>query len=122
MRRVSILLQSVLYTGAGIMHVVNPAIYLRIMPPWLPAPALLVAVSGVAEIALGILLLFPKTRRPAAWGIIALLMAVFPANVQMAVNWHREAHPHEWIAWLRLPLQVALVWWAWLLTQKKVDV
>ena len=117
MPRVSILLQSALYIAAGVLHFIRPATYLRIMPPWLPAPAMMVALSGVAEVLLGLLLLPLKTRRAAGLGLILLLLAVFPANVQMAINWHREGHPHEWLAWLRLPLQGALIWWAWRATR-----
>ncbi len=102
-----------LYIFAGVNHFRKPETYLSIMPPWLPYPAALVAISGIAEILLGILLFPPKTRRPAAWGIILLLIAVFPANIQMALDWHREGHAQEWLAWARLPLQAVLIWWVW---------
>ncbi len=108
-----------LYIFAGINHFLNPEIYLGIMPSGLPYPAARVAISGIAEIGLGVLLVPQKTRRIAAWGIILLLIAVFPANIQMALDWHREDHAYEWIAWARLPLQAVLVWWAWRFTRKK---
>lgn len=108
-----------LYVAAGINHFVHPAMYLHIMPPWLPAHHLLVWVSGAAEILLGLLLLLPFSRRLAAWGIICLLVAVFPANVQMALNFWRQNHPALWMALARLPLQGLLIWWAYQYTQPK---
>src|SRR4051794_5162028 len=75
-----------LFVGAGVYHFVNPAFYTRIMPPYLPWHAELVYLSGACEIALGVLLLVPRCSRPAAWGLVALLVAVFPANIHMAVN------------------------------------
>ncbi len=98
----------VLYVGAGVLHVVAPGPYLAIVPPWLPAPALLVALSGVAEVAggLGVLSPWPRVRRWAGWGLVALLVAVYPANVHMATA------GSAWWLWARLPLQGALVAWA----------
>lgn len=106
-----------LYILAGINHFIRPETYLEIIPPWLPEPALLVILSGIAEIILGLGLLWAKTRRLASWGIILLLVAVFPANIQMALDWHQTRHPHEWIVWARLPLQGVLIWWAWRYTR-----
>jgi uncharacterized membrane protein len=111
-------LMAALYTGAGVNHFLHPDPYRQIMPAWLPAPDLLVQLSGAAEILLGLLLLPVKTRRIAAWGIVALLVAVFPANVQMLLNWRASGHPLLWLAWLRLPLQGVFVWWAWRYTRK----
>jgi uncharacterized membrane protein len=88
------------------------------VPEILPAPLLLVQISGIAEIAGGLGLLFPATRRLAAWGLIALLIAVFPANINMAVN-HLPLGSHtipQWALWARLPAQLVLVWWASLYT------
>ena len=87
------------------------------MPPWLPAHLRLVQISGVIEIMLGALLLVPKSRTMAAWGIIILLIAVFPANIQMLINYERENNSNTWIAVLRLPLQILLIWMAWLFTK-----
>jgi uncharacterized membrane protein len=101
---------------AGAMHFIRTPFYLRMMPPWLPAHLLLVQISGVCEILGGLGLIVPRTRRLAAIGLIALLVAVFPANLQMAL------HPAEYLDigpaiafYVRLPLQFALiyaVWWA----------
>lgn len=117
MPTISLVIMSLLYIAAGIYHFVNPALYRSIMPTWLPAHHQLVLVSGAAEIILGILLLPMATRHWAAWGIILLLIAVFPANIQMAINYYRQGNPHLWIALLRLPLQGVLIWWAWQYTR-----
>lgn len=117
MYKVMCYLMALLYIAAGINHFVRPAMYRKIMPPWLPAHHTLVLLSGVAEIVLGVLLLFPATRVWAAWGIIALLLAVFPANIQMAVQYYRSGHPYLWLALLRLPLQFLLIWWAYVYTK-----
>jgi uncharacterized membrane protein len=103
---------------AGVNHFINAGFYLRIMPPYLPWHLLLVYLSGVVEIALGILLLIPRRTRMAAWGIAALLLAVFPANIHMAFN--QELYP-EYSAttlWLRLPLQLVLIAWAYWYTSR----
>ncbi len=98
---------------AGAFHFLSPAPYLKIMPPALPWPLALVYISGVAEIAGGVGLLIPRLRRAASLGLVALLIAVFPANVYMAVAHVRmTANPvPEWLPWARLPLQALLIWW-----------
>lgn len=85
-----------LYIAAGIYHLVSPETYLRIMPPWLPAHKFLVLLSGITEVLLGLLIIHPFTRTRAAWGIILLLIAVFPANIQMMLNYWRENSPLLW--------------------------
>ncbi len=80
-----------LMIGAGVMHFVRPGFFLKIMPPYVPYPLEVVYLSGVCEIALGVLLLIPRYRRLAGWGIIALLIAVFPANIY--VYQHQEIVP-----------------------------
>ncbi|CAN5539791.1 DoxX family protein [soil metagenome] len=113
MKTISLYLMAALYVAAGIYHFVNPAMYVSIMPPWLPYHKALVAISGVCEVALGLLLIFPATRRFAAWGIIALLVAVFPANIQMLLNFIHDKNPMTWVAIVRLPIQLLLIWWAY---------
>jgi uncharacterized membrane protein len=85
------------------------------VPSFLPAPLMLVYVSGVAEIALGALLLVPRTRRLAAYGLVALYLAVFPANINMAIN-GLQLDPDNpipsWAAWARLPFQALFIVWA----------
>lgn len=99
------------------MHFVRPSFYLAIMPPYLPAHYELVLFSGICELVLGLLLLFPVTGRIAAWGIVLLLIAIFPANIQMAVDYYHEHKPGLWITLVRLPLQPLLIYWAWTYTR-----
>ena len=106
-----------LYIAAGVLHFLRPGPYMRIMPPWLPFPAALVAISGVCEIVFALLLLPVATRHMGAWLIILMLIAIFPANVQMAINYWHKSSPYLWVAVMRLPLQVVLIWWAWLYTR-----
>lgn len=97
---------------AGLNHFWRPAMYRSIMPPYLPWHGPLVAISGYAEIALGALVLVPRTKQAAGWGLIALLIAVFPANVHMALNADQFRSIPAWLLWLRLPLQGVLIAWA----------
>ena len=101
----------------SIMHFVNPDPFVRIVPAILPAALLLVYISGAGEILGGLGLLIPKVRLYAGWGLIALYIAVFPANINMAIN-HLQldpAHPiPEWVLWARLPFQalfIGLAYW-----------
>ena len=108
-------------TLAGLNHFLSPGVYVGMMPAVLPAPLALVYVSGVAEMAGGIGLLFERTRRLAAWGLIALFVAVFPANLNMALN-HLPLGAHSvpvWALWARLPLQLVLIAWAYLFTRER---
>lgn len=102
-----------LYMAAGINHFIHPGVYEKIMPSWLPSHLLLVYVSGGIEILLGLLLIPLATRRMASLGIILLLIAVFPANIQMTVNYFQENSPYAWLTVLRLPLQFVLIRWAY---------
>ena len=108
---------ALLMVGMGLLHFVRPKPFVRMMPKQLPAPLLLVYVSGVFEIGFGIGLLFELTRQAAAYGLILLFIAVFPANINMAVN-RVQLNPARplptWILWARLPLQfgfIALAYW-----------
>ena len=103
---------ALIFVAAGVWHFVHPATYLAIMPPQLPQPRALVAVSGVFEILGGLGLLPARTRRLAGWGLLALLLAVFPANVYMALI-HEQLGIPGWVAWGRLPLQLPLLAWVW---------
>ena len=117
MKKISLYIMILFYAGAGINHFIRPEFYLKIMPPWLPLHKELVFISGVAEIVCAILLLFNKTRRLGAWAVIALLIAVFPANLQMLIDYNRDSNPMIWIAVLRLPIQLFLIWWAYVFTK-----
>lgn len=123
MRYVKLVLKiifALFFIAAGVQHFRDEALFLKLMPDYIPVelhrPAVL--VSGVFEIALGVLLLIPRTTRLAAWGLIALLVAVFPANIY-AYQHSREVFPdvdpalHFW----RLPLQAVLILWAWWYTR-----
>ena len=112
-RRFSCFLLGFLFVGAGITHFVAPGPFVRIVPPYLPVPLLLVYLSGAAEIVGGLGLLLPATRRWAAWGLILLLIAVFPANVYMLQSHGAGLKVPLWALWLRLPLQAVLMAWAW---------
>ena len=102
---------------AGLNHFRVPALYIAMIPAWLPAPSALNIISGIAEIlgGIGLLAPWPAVRRAATWGLIALLLAVFPANINMAI--HNlplgDNHVPAWTLWARLPLQVIFIAWAW---------
>ena len=106
------------FVGAGVNHFIVTDFYLRMMPTYLPRHLELVQISGVAEVVLGILLLMPDRAAVAAWGLIALLIAVFPANVHMAL--HPKAFPQfgATALWLRLPIQALLIAWAFWYTRR----
>ncbi len=103
-----------LYMLAGFMHFYKPKFYLRIMPPYIPFHLALVYISGAIEILLGIFLLVPAFTSFAALGIIALLIAVFPANVYHLTSTKKGRGNARWVLYLRLPLQGVLIWWAYL--------
>jgi uncharacterized membrane protein len=106
------ILFALLFLVGGTMHFVKPAFYLAMMPPYVPFQRAAVFWSGVAEILLGAALLVPATSTMAAWGLIALLVAVFPANVQMLKNATQASPLLRAGLWARLPLQGLLIWWA----------
>ncbi len=111
-KAISKCLLAILMIAAGTLHFVNTEFFLKIVPPYLPLPKELVLVSGICEILLGFLLLIPKCSRWAAWGIIALLIAVFPANLYLYQ--HQEILPASPIMHLlRLPLQGVFIVWAY---------
>ncbi len=102
--------------AVGVRHFTHPEPFVRIVPPFLPAPEALVAISGVFEILGGVGVVIPATRRWAALGLIALFVAVFPANLYMAwenVQMFDDRVTPAWAAWARLPLQAVFIAWAW---------
>jgi uncharacterized membrane protein len=105
---------------AGVRHFTHPDFYLQLMPPYIPAHKLMVDLSGVAEIVLGIGLLVPVPRvsQLSAWGIIALLIAIFPANIHVFLN-RAEIFPDvpDALHFIRLPLQGIFILWAWWFTR-----
>ncbi len=116
LKRALLWLMGIFYGVAGINHFRDPGFYLPMMPPHLPLHLELVYLSGLAEIGLGMAVLIPQLRRRAAWGIILLLLAIFPANIHIAVhNVPLGGAPHGlglW-NWVRLPFQGVLIAWAW---------
>jgi uncharacterized membrane protein len=102
----------ILFIAAGALHFIRPAMYEQIIPPQLGHAGLLVAISGIAEVAGGLGLMIPRTRRAAGLGLIALLLAVWPANISMAIEADRfAAIAPAWLLWARVPLQVVIIWW-----------
>lgn len=108
-----------MYLGAGITHWLATRTFSAIVPDYLPAHRQIVLISGAAEMAGGLGVLIPATRRPAAWGLVLLLIAVFPANLWMAQHPERFRQIPEWMLWARLPLQLPLIWWAWRYTRRE---
>jgi uncharacterized membrane protein len=107
-------LLGVTFIAAGVLHFVRPRMYEAIMPRYLPAHRELVYASGLAEIAGGAGVLHPRTRRAAGWWLIATLVAIFPANVEMAVHAERFRRFPRVALWGRLPVQGLLIAWTWL--------
>jgi uncharacterized membrane protein len=103
-----------IFIGSGVLHFLHPEPYVRIVPPLLPWPLALVYVSGAAEIVEGAGLLVRKLRRPAAFGVALLLVAVWPANIYMAAAHVRfpGVMGESWVQWARVPLQIPLIFWA----------
>ena len=110
----SIIIMSIFYIGVGVKHFTNPMWFIKIVPPLLPYKLSLVYISGFFEILFGIMLLFPITRYMAAWGLILLLIAVFPANIYLAMTNGAALNTTPLIAWGRLPFQflfIAIAYW-----------
>ncbi len=104
---------AVVYIVAGLNHFRNPKMYLRIIPPYISYPKTANYLSGLAEILLGFGLCISFTTVYSAWGIIVLLIAVFPANIYMTTNKRAGFGLPKWLLLLRLPLQLALIFWAY---------
>ncbi len=117
--RRSRLVLSGLFIGAGANHFIMPRSYEKIVPPGIGDPRTLVAVSGVAEIAGGVGVLLSGTRRLSGLGLIALLAAVFPANLFMARNPERFPQIPRVALYARLPLQPLAMWWTWRVTASR---
>lgn len=109
--------------AVGILHFVQPAGFVKIVPAWLPAPLFLVLLSGFFEVLGGVGLLVRRAHRLAAWGLIALYVAVFPANINMAVHGIQPDGTHLPLVllWARLPFQALFIWLAWWLSRSPVE-
>ena len=121
---VGLVIMGLFYVVAGINHFRSPLSYVAIMPPYIPWPLVMIYISGVAEILGGIGVLvpdgfvFPRMRAFAAWGLVLMLIAVLPVHINMCL--HPEQFPGVplWAIWLRLPLQLPLILWAWYYTRR----
>lgn len=109
----SIFGQAAFYIYAGVAHFRNPKFFIKMMPPFVQSPKLMVDLSGVGEIMIGLGFLLSDTRPYAAMAAILLLIAVFPANVYMLTSGKFHRIP-KWFLWLRLPLQGVLIYWAYI--------
>lgn len=112
-KRISLVILALLFVVAGALHFTHTASYVKMMPPYLPHHLILVQISGVCEILGGIAVLIPARRRLAGYGLLALLVAAFPANLHMAFNHEQFPQIHPALLWLRLPLQLLLMKWVW---------
>jgi len=123
LKSVSLVILVLFYLVAGANHFHNPASYIKIIPPYLPSPHILNYLAGCCEIGFAVLLIFPKTRAPAAWCIILMLIAFLPVHISMI----SDAPPRlgslgvtPLLAWIRLLLlQPLLILWAWWYTFDK---
>ena len=106
---ITIYLMSFFYISIGIKHFINVEWFMKIMPPYLPYHKELVYLSGAFEIILGIMLVFEKTRFLAGWGLILLLVAVFPANIYLAQTNGAAINISPFLAWWRLPFQAVFI-------------
>ena len=98
---------------AGVAHFLTPDSFNALIPPWLPGtPSFYTYASGLAEVLIAIGLFNPRTRNRAAWAAVALFVAVYPGNLYMAYDWRDRELSQQLIAYVRLPFQFPLVWWA----------
>ena len=104
---------ALIYFVAGVNHFRNPRIYIKIIPPYFPNPKLLNIISGAAEMILGIALMVPSLSNFAAWGVIALLAAIFPTHLYMYFDKKAGMGLPKWVLLLRMPLQLGLIYWAY---------
>ena len=119
-KRILLWVMAAFYIFGGLMHFARPDYYMPMMPPYLPWHAALIFLSGVAELGLGVAVLVPAFRSAAAWGIIVLLIAIFPANLHIALHnvpVFGAAEGAGILNWVRLPLQGVLILWAWWYTR-----
>jgi len=118
-KRVLVWVMGAFYILNGLNHFLSADAYIAIMPDYLPWHSQLVFLSGLVEVGLGIAVFFPATRVAAAWGIIVLLIAIFPANLYVAMNDlpYVGDEPNAVVNWLRLPFQLALIAWAYWYTR-----
>jgi uncharacterized membrane protein len=118
MKEFFLYLMAFIYAAAGVYHFVNPRFYVKLMPSWMPWHGPLVLWSGIAEIALALLLLPEATRPASAWLIIAMLVVFFfTIHIPQTILFYKTQSKYLMISVIRLPIQFVLVWWAWLYTK-----
>jgi uncharacterized membrane protein len=117
MKNYFLYIMSAAYVFAGVNHFWHTGFYTHITPPYIPFPDAIVYISGVAEILCGLGLLLPATRKAAAWGIVALLVAVSPVHINMALHPENFSEVPLVGIYLRLPLQLFLIWLAYIYTK-----
>ena len=110
-------LMALFYVGAGINHFVSPGAYIAIIPPYIPWPVVMVAISGVAEMLGAIGVLVPRTRAFSAWALVVMLIAYLPVHINMCLHPDHFPSIPPLAIWLRLPLQMPLIAWAWYYTR-----
>lgn len=113
MPRITILIVALFFGLGGIAHFAYLDSFIKIMPAYIPYHKQLVIISGAFEILGAIGILMPKTRVAAAYGLIALSVAVFPANVNMALHYESFSNIPQWVLYFRLPLQIVIIWFIW---------
>ena len=116
-RRIGLIALSVFFTVAGVNHFVDPDFYVRMLPPYLPAHLELVYLSGLFEILGGLGVLVARVRALAGWGLILLLVAVYPANIHMALNPEQFPDMSRMALYARLPFQLVFIAWAYWFTR-----
>ena len=116
-KRVGLFALAIAFVTPGINHFLNPEFFVAIMPPYLPAHLEIVYLSGVFEIAGGLGVLIPSVRSLAGWGLVLLLVAVFPANLHMAMNPELFSDMSPTALYFRLPMQIVLILWAYWATR-----
>ena len=119
--KIFLCIYALFYIAAGFNHFLSTQGYYAIMPEWLPAHKFLIYLSGISEITFGVLLLFKRTRKLAAWLIILMLLAFMPAHIYMiqkAPFMLKSIEITPLIAWIRIPFQAFFIWWAWIYTTR----
>lgn len=106
-------LLGILFIVAGMFHFRKPKVYERIIPPYIPAKTSVVIISGIAEMILGLMLMNKDSETTAAWGIIVLLLIFLPVHIYMLQDKKASLKLPKWILWVRLPLQFAMMIWAY---------
>ena len=121
MKEIFLYVMVILYVAAGVNHFWHTGFYQKIMPSYLPFPLALIYISGACEIIFALLLIPPAVRPFAAWAMIILLIAIFPANIQMTINYFKAHNSKAWLTVLRLPLQFVFIWWLYLYAKDQIN-